>query len=184
MRPDWRVYLSSRLTRANSAKFSAPSTLPRAVYCIPRGSTRICPYRHGRTCSGHPDNCATALQLDRDRRDKPGDDLEASNVADFVYEITCTAGPDQEGAVQAWADREAVPVWTALPELSAVDLYQPMRGGTHDPFNSDGPGPLLIAMLQFPTRQKLEAGLADPRFKQSVAARPAVTTTGTSFERW
>src|SRR5580692_1006127 len=110
--------------------------------------------------------------------------IEGTTVADFVYEITCTGRPDQEGAVQAWADREAVPVWTALPGLTAVDLYQPVRGGTHDPFNSDGPGPLLIAMLQFPTQRKLEAGLADPHFKQSVAARPSVTTTGTSFERW
>jgi hypothetical protein len=104
-------------------------------------------------------------------------------VADFVYEITCTGGSDQEGAVQAWADRDAVPAWTALPGLTAVDLYQSVRGNTHDPFNSDGPGPLLIAMLQFPTQQKLEAGLADPRFKQSVATRPGLTTTGTSFER-
>jgi hypothetical protein len=109
--------------------------------------------------------------------------IEGASVADFVYEITCTGGPDQEGAVQAWADRDAAPVWAALPGLTAVDLYQPLRGGTHDPFNSDGPGPLLIAMLQFPTQQQLEAGLADPRFRQSVAALPAVKTTGTSFER-
>src|ERR1700722_14350597 len=109
--------------------------------------------------------------------------IEGTTVVDFVYEITCTGRPDQEGAVQAWADREAAPAWTALPGLSAVDLYQPLRGGTHDPFHSDGPGPLLIAMLQFPTQQKLEAGLADQRFKQGVAVRPAVATTGTSFER-
>ena len=104
-------------------------------------------------------------------------------MAGFVYEITCIGGPDQEGAVQAWADRDAAPAWTVLPGLTAVDLYQPVRGGTHDPFNSDGAGPLLIAMLQFPTQQQLEAALADPRFKQSVATRPGVTATGTSFER-
>jgi hypothetical protein len=105
-------------------------------------------------------------------------------VADFVYEISCTGSADREGAVQAWADQDAAPTWTALPGLTAADLYQPLRGGTHDPFNSDGPGPLLMAMLQFPTREKLEAGLADPRFKQSLGGAPeAVTITGTAFER-
>jgi uncharacterized protein (TIGR02118 family) len=105
-------------------------------------------------------------------------------VADFVYEITCTGGHDQEAAVHAWADRDAAPAWAALPGLSAVDLYRPLRGGTHDPFNDDGPGPLLIAMLQFPDRKKLEAGLAHARFKQSLAGKPAaVAATGTAMER-
>jgi hypothetical protein len=106
------------------------------------------------------------------------------DMTDFVYEICCTGGADQAGAVQAWADRDAAPAWLALPGLTAVDLYQPLRGGTHDPFNNDGPGPLLMAMLQFPTRDKLEAGLADPRFKQSFGKAPAgVPITGTAFER-
>jgi len=103
-------------------------------------------------------------------------------VADFVYEIACTGGQDREGAVQAWADRDAAPAWAALPGLTAVDLYQPVRGGTHDPFNNDGPGPLLMAMLQFPTKEKLQAGLSDPRFEQSLAEMP-VAATGTGFER-
>jgi uncharacterized protein (TIGR02118 family) len=103
-------------------------------------------------------------------------------VADFVYEITCRGGPDQEGAVQAWGDRDASPRWAALPGLTAVDLYQPVGGGTHDPFNDDGPGPLLMAMLQFPTREKFEVALAHASFTQSVAALPA-RTTGTRFER-
>jgi hypothetical protein len=105
-------------------------------------------------------------------------------VADFVYEIACTGDQDREGAVQAWADRHAAPAWAALPGVTAVDLYQPLRGGTHDPFNNDGPGPLLMAMLQFPTREKFEAGLADPRFEQSLDDRPAgIAVTGTSMER-
>jgi hypothetical protein len=105
-------------------------------------------------------------------------------VADFVYEICCTGGADREGAVQAWAERDAAPAWSALPELTAVDIYQPRRGGTHDPFNNDGPGPLLMAMLQFPTREKLDAGLGDARLRQSVGGAPAdVTITGTAFER-
>jgi uncharacterized protein (TIGR02118 family) len=103
-------------------------------------------------------------------------------MTDFVYEISCTGSGDREAAVQAWAERHAAPAWLALPGLSAVDLYEPVRGGTHDPFNDDGPGPLLIAMLQFPTREKLQAGLSDPRFKQSLAGMP-VAATGTGFER-
>jgi hypothetical protein len=106
------------------------------------------------------------------------------DMTDFVYEICCTGGADQAGAVQAWADRDAMRAWTSSPGLTAVDLYQPLRGGTHDPFNNDGPGPLLMAMLQFPTRDKLEAGLADPRFKQSLGNAPSgVPITGTAFER-
>jgi hypothetical protein len=106
------------------------------------------------------------------------------DMTDFVYEISCTGSGDHEGAVQAWADRHAAPAWTALPGLTAVDLYRPLRGGTHDPFNNDGPGPLLLAMLQFPSRQKLEAGVADPRFEESLRNRPAqVSVTGTPFER-
>jgi hypothetical protein len=105
-----------------------------------------------------------------------------ADVADFVYEIACTGDQSGDDAVQAWADRHAAPAWAALPGLTAVDLYRPLRGGTHDPFNNDGPGPLLMAMLQFPTREKLQAGLSDPRFGQSLAGMP-VAATGTGFER-
>ena len=71
-----------------------------------------------------------------------------------------------------------------MPGLTAVDLYRPLRGGTHDPFNNDGPGPLLMAMLQFPARDKLESGIADARFQQSFGnASAGVTITGTAFER-
>lgn len=105
-------------------------------------------------------------------------------MADFVYEITCTGDHDHEAAVHAWADRDAAPAWVGLPGLTAVDLYRPLRGRTHDPFNDDGPGPLLIAMLQFPDRDKLEAALAHARFRQSLAGKlAAVAATGTAMER-
>ena len=103
-------------------------------------------------------------------------------MADFVYEIACTGDRTHEQTVHAWAERHAAPAWTALPGLTAVDLYQPVRGGTHDPFNNDGPGPLLMAILQFSTKEKLQAGLSDPRFGQSLAGMP-VAATGTRFER-
>jgi hypothetical protein len=105
-------------------------------------------------------------------------------MTDFVYEISFTGGADQEDAVQAWANRDAASTWAALPGLTAVDLYQPLRDSTHDPFNNDGPGPLLMAMLQFPTQEKLKAGLADARFRKSFGGAPAgATITGTAFER-
>ena len=104
-------------------------------------------------------------------------------MVDFVYEIACSGDRAHEQAVQAWAERHAAPAWTALPGLSAVDFYGPVRGGTHDPFNDDRPGPLLMAMLQFPTKEKLQAGLSDARFGQSLAGMP-VAATGTGFERW
>ena len=53
--------------------------------------------------------------------------------------------------------------------------------GMHDLFNDDGSGSLLMAMLQFP-KENLQAGLSDPRFKQSLAGMP-VAATGTGFER-
>jgi hypothetical protein len=105
-------------------------------------------------------------------------------VTDFVYEIACSGDRVHEQAVQAWAERHAVPAWTALPGLSAVDLYQPIHAGTHDPFNDDGPGPLLIAMLHFPATEKLEAALAHAGFAQSLAGHPdGISITGTGMER-
>jgi uncharacterized protein (TIGR02118 family) len=157
--------------------------LPVRVYCIPPGSSRIPAVMAG-LVPAIPIVVLRHCQLDRDRRGI-GDDIEArAAVTDYVYEIACSGGPEQEAAVQAWADRDAAPIWTALPGLSAVDLYQPVRGGTHDPFNSDGPGPLLMAMLQFPTRQALAGALAQPRFQRSLSDMPAGPTfTGTSFGR-
>lgn len=104
-------------------------------------------------------------------------------VADFVYEIACIGSQSEEAAVQAWVEGDAAPAWTALPGLTAVDLYQPVRGQTHDPFVDDGLGPLAIAMLQFGTRGAMADALAHPDFRQSLARKAAVTTTGTRFER-
>jgi hypothetical protein len=105
-------------------------------------------------------------------------------VTEFVYEIACTGGREHEDTVQSWVDQDAATAWASLPGLSAVDLYQPVRGGTHDPFNDDGPGPLLIAMLRFPARADLDAALGHGRLRQSLADRPAgIACTGTAMER-
>jgi hypothetical protein len=103
-------------------------------------------------------------------------------VTEFVYEIACTGGREHEDVVHAWAD--AATAWGSLPGLGAVDLYQPMQGDTHDPFNDDGPGPLLIAMLRFAARADLDTALGHARFRESLADRPAgIACTGTPMER-
>lgn len=105
-------------------------------------------------------------------------------MTDFVYEIACSGDRAAKDAVQAWVNRDAGPAWGALPGLSAVDLYEMVLAGTHDPFVNDGPGPLLLAMLQFSTIEALTGAISHQRFKQSLAGRPAgLTFTGTSLER-
>lgn len=105
-------------------------------------------------------------------------------MTDFVYEIACTGGRQHEDAVRSWGDQGATAIWASLPGLSAVDIYRPVRGGTHDPFNDDGPGPLMIAMLQFAEKADLEAALTHPRFDDSLTSRPSgITSTGTPLQR-
>jgi hypothetical protein len=105
-------------------------------------------------------------------------------VADFVYEIACTGDRASAYAVLGWVNREAAPAWTTLPGLSAVDIYEPIAGGTHDPYVNDGEGPLLMAMLQFPAREALADGLSHQLFRESLSGRPAgLAFTGTSLER-
>ena len=105
-------------------------------------------------------------------------------MADFVYEIACSGDRAGEGAGRDWVNRDAGQAWAALPGLSALDIYEPVAAGTRDPYVDDGPGPLLMAMLQFPAIATLNDALSHPRFKQSLSGRPAgVAVTGTSLER-
>ncbi len=105
-------------------------------------------------------------------------------MTNFVHEIACTGDRAAEDAIRAWVKRDAGAVWAALPGLSAADVYEMVPAGTHDPFVNDGPGPLLLAMLEFPTIDTLACGISHPLFKQSLAGRPAGPTfTGTSLER-
>jgi uncharacterized protein (TIGR02118 family) len=105
-------------------------------------------------------------------------------VVDFVYEITCTGDLSHGAPVTTWVERHAASAWTALPGLAAVDLYEPIHGGTHDPFVDDGAGPLLMAMLHFPTVDKLNAALSHGKLEQSLTLKPnGVAVSGTAFER-
>jgi uncharacterized protein (TIGR02118 family) len=56
--------------------------------------------------------------------------------------------------------------------------------GTHDPFVDDGAGPLLLAMLHFPTADAMTHALASKAFARSLDNAPAsVALAGSAFER-
>jgi len=97
---------------------------------------------------------------------------------DWVCEIACT-GDASRAEARAWVDG-AVPAWKTLPGLTALDLYWPAEGRARDPFNDDGPGPLFIAMLSFPSREALSAAVAKAAFG---GRSPALALTTTGFER-
>jgi uncharacterized protein (TIGR02118 family) len=102
---------------------------------------------------------------------------------DWVYEIACAGDADRTSDATAWLDA-AIPAWKALPGLTALDLYRPIDGGAHDPFNDDGPGPLFIAMLAFASREALGQAITRAEFGRSLGGRPPdLTVTGSSFER-
>jgi uncharacterized protein (TIGR02118 family) len=100
-------------------------------------------------------------------------------MKDWVFELACTGAANQAIEACAWADTAARRVWKDLP-VAALDLYRPIDGGAHDPFNDDGPGPLFIAMLAFPAREALERVV----LSQGFGGLPAgLSITGSSFER-
>jgi hypothetical protein len=102
----------------------------------------------------------------------------------WCFELVCTGGRQNAApAAQSWFDG-VVSAWSKLPELSALDLYVPTAGDAHDPFNKDGPGPLLLVMLAFPSRAALTGALADPALQRAIAEIPGgLSVTGTAFER-
>jgi uncharacterized protein (TIGR02118 family) len=103
-------------------------------------------------------------------------------MANFVYEVSCSGDRGLEGAVRIWSDAVAVPAWTALLGLSAVDAYVMATSSTHDPFVDDGAGPLLLAILHFNTAEQMLHAIAT--FAPSLKGLPqGIAITGTPFER-
>ena len=104
-------------------------------------------------------------------------------MADFVYEVSCSAERGLNGAIQSWS-AVAVSAWTGLPGVSAVDAYVMATNRTHDPFVAAEAGPLLLAMLHFNTAEQMLQAIAAPAFAQSLKGLPqGVAVTGTPFER-
>jgi uncharacterized protein (TIGR02118 family) len=102
---------------------------------------------------------------------------------DWTFELTCSGGMDRLGDATSWINR-AAGGWTALPGLSALDIYAQVADRARDPFNDDGPGPLFIAMLAFPSRAALRAAIDGADFGLSLGTRPpGLKWTGAAFER-
>jgi hypothetical protein len=102
---------------------------------------------------------------------------------DCVYELVGTGAANGADDVRAWSDA-AGRAWSALPGLSALDLYRPIPEGANDPFNNDGPGPRFIAMLAFASRDALAEAIQSPELAMSLGGLPgSLSLTGTSFER-
>jgi uncharacterized protein (TIGR02118 family) len=102
---------------------------------------------------------------------------------DWTYELACTGTANGARDVETWLDA-AIQAWRDLPGLAALDLYRPIEDAAHDPFNNDGPGPLFIAMLAFPSRTALAQAVASTDFALSLGGRPPGRSfTGSSFER-
>jgi uncharacterized protein (TIGR02118 family) len=109
--------------------------------------------------------------------------VSEGTMKDWVFELVCTGAAGRMDEAVAWANR-AARGWAALPKLATLDLYAPVTGGVHDPFNDDGPGPLFIAMLAFPSREALAAAVASPELTSSLGGRPGdLAWTGSAFER-
>jgi uncharacterized protein (TIGR02118 family) len=105
-------------------------------------------------------------------------------MADLVYEVSCSGERGLEHAVWTWSGAIAIPAWTALPGLSAVDAYVMATGNTRDPFIDDGAGPLLLAILHFNGAEQMSHAVATPAFARSLEGLPhGAVLTGTPFER-
>jgi uncharacterized protein (TIGR02118 family) len=105
-------------------------------------------------------------------------------MADFVYEIVLTGDHSRREAARTWLRRHATASWVALPDVSAVDVYEIVKDGAKDPFLEPDLDLLVLAMLHFPTLDALAAAATHPRFGASLAERPQdVAVTGTAFER-
>jgi uncharacterized protein (TIGR02118 family) len=105
-------------------------------------------------------------------------------MPDFVYEIVLTGDRTRRDAARTWLRDLAASTWVALPDVSAVDIYEIVEDGAKDPFLEPDLDLLVLAMLHFPTLDALAAAMTHPRFGASLAAQPhGVAVTGTPFER-
>lgn len=103
-------------------------------------------------------------------------------MADFVYEVAITGDRRRQNAVETWFDTFAAPAWRSL--CTSIDAYTMIADGTHDPYVDDGVGPLLLAMLAFPTAEAMSQAIVAPSFVESLGEQPTdVIMTGTPFER-
>ena len=102
----------------------------------------------------------------------------------FCCEIALRGDRSAGPTVGAWFDAGPRLAWERLADLSAFDVYVPAHGQARDPFNDDGPGPLLIAMLDFASDDGLRRAIAGDEIASALRNLPAgVTATATALER-
>lgn len=102
----------------------------------------------------------------------------------WTYEIALRGAPDRSTALQNWFANGPQQAFAALPGLATLDLYTPAKGPSHDPYNHDGAGPLMMVMMEFAARDALVAAVHDEKFSGALTALPpGVAATGAAFER-
>jgi uncharacterized protein (TIGR02118 family) len=89
-----------------------------------------------------------------------------------VLEIACRAIADQADAARRWCKNEATRAWSALPGLTAFDLYVPAAGHPKDPMVDDDSGPLFLLMLEFSSVAALEQAARSRNFAAPLSSLP------------
>lgn len=101
----------------------------------------------------------------------------------WTYEVALRGESGLMAAVQDWF-AGARGVWSEFPGLVSFDVYTNDDQPSHDPFNHDGPGPLMMLMLDFATVDDLRRAIAGGLIVAETAKRPAgIAVTGAAFER-
>jgi hypothetical protein len=102
----------------------------------------------------------------------------------WTYEIALRGAPEAQATLTHWFATGPRPTVAALPDLASADLYTPAQGSARDPYNHDSAGPLMLLMLDFPSRAALAASMDGHRIAKAIGEVPAgVTATGAAFER-
>jgi hypothetical protein len=101
----------------------------------------------------------------------------------FTYEIALCGTPDQAAVWQSRLTTDLTDALAGLTDLLSVDVYTPFDGHTHDPYNNDGRGPLMMLMLDFATIDALAAAITGGRLAAPFVLARGITAAGTAFER-
>lgn len=90
---------------------------------------------------------------------------------------------DLARAIGSWFAAGPGTAWANLPGLRSFDGYDAVDAG-RDPFVNDGPGPLLLAILDFATPEALGAAMRSPHLAEAIRILPpGAEALATAFER-
>ena len=103
-------------------------------------------------------------------------------IAHFlVYERAKTDTPVDDQALRSWFAGKPLNVIEALDGVQAVEIYTPDEEDTGDPYNDDGPGPVLMVQTDFETVAALEAALGAEAFRAAVADTAKIPIDGVTL---